>query len=173
MWDHCRAIRKALAYNMIEIDWKKRGLEPSDPQPASWWPANEVAWVVCDCTIVTWWPCDLGRYLHPWGQGGVFQPWFWPLLWKWQGAAHGTWSGVIRTNPCSWSPKQGQWSKHSDDKVEVSGWDLALGMNHYTHPISLLSIFQPSQICQAAQCLPTSSLVPHNEDVLTHTSRST
>src|SRR5882724_13490064 len=41
------------------------------------------------------------------------------------------------------------------------------------HSISLLSIFQPSQRCQAAQCLPTTSPISHDKDASTHTSGST
>ena len=34
MYDHCGAIKEALACNKIEIDWMKRGLEPSGPRSA-------------------------------------------------------------------------------------------------------------------------------------------
>src|SRR5882724_9921433 len=47
------------------------------------------------------------------------------------GEAQGSWLGVIRTNQHSmWSPKRGQWSESKGDKVEVSDWELALGMDN-------------------------------------------
>ena len=38
---------------------------------------------------------------------------------------------MIGTNQHSmWSPKRGQWSESKGDKVEVSDWELALGMDN-------------------------------------------
>jgi len=37
---YCRTIRRALACNKIEIDWKKRGLDPQVPGPLAKWLTN-------------------------------------------------------------------------------------------------------------------------------------
>jgi len=34
VYNYCRAIREVLACNMMEIDWKERGLVPSGPKSA-------------------------------------------------------------------------------------------------------------------------------------------
>src|SRR5882724_9232951 len=49
------------------------------------------------------------------------------------GEAHGTWSGVIRTDQHSlWSPRRARWSRPRGDEVGMTKWDLALGKDRDT-----------------------------------------
>src|SRR5882724_2274020 len=43
-YEHCGAIKEALASNKMEIDHKKRGLGPSGTGLPASWLANEVVW---------------------------------------------------------------------------------------------------------------------------------
>jgi len=45
--------QRGISMHKIEIDWRKRGLEPSGPSLPARWPANKVAQVMCGCMIVT------------------------------------------------------------------------------------------------------------------------
>jgi len=81
-----------------------------------------------------WYPHCVGRLLHPWGCGKLFWLGFGPWLGMQWGEVQGIQLGVIGAAP--WSlrdPKWGQKSKPSKGTGDVSGWDLALGMDHDTH----------------------------------------
>ena len=52
-YEHCEAIKEVLVRNMIEIDHKKRGLDPQVPGLPAKWPADKVVRVMCGCMIVT------------------------------------------------------------------------------------------------------------------------
>ena len=51
-YEHCGAIKEVLACNMIEIDHKKRGLDPQVPGLLAKWLANKVARVMHGRVIV-------------------------------------------------------------------------------------------------------------------------
>ena len=51
-YEHCGAIKEVLAHNMIELDHKKRGLDPQVPGLPAKWLADEVVWVTHGCAII-------------------------------------------------------------------------------------------------------------------------
>ena len=124
---------------------RKEGWNTQVPSLLARWPADKVAWVIHGCMIIMWGPHDLGRPLHLWGCGRLFQQEFWPWIGMWWGEAQGIQLGVIGTNPWSlWDPKWGWRSKPSTGEGEMSEWDLASGIDCDREQQSLLASYSPT-----------------------------